>query len=225
MAERFREIRTLLSHIKATESTEVPPIDTEEVKILRGLFYVHLYGALEQSLNEATESFLRAASALGLQNWDLSLRFLPTAMNAQFKGLSDAQSQKKWQKRLAFVNAIYDGHACQIESSVFAPHFQNSEMETIADIASYLGIASDAIKTSPDRFFVDEVVHKRHEVAHGRASPASVGARGRSPDLELRLDGVRRTVDLFVELLEKHFDSYAFLNTPAQTKFLHAETD
>lgn len=225
MAERFREIRTLLSHIKAIESADVPPVDTEEVKILRGLFYVHLYGALEQSLNEATESFLRSASALGLQNLDLSLRFLPTAMNAQFKALSEAQSQRKWKKRLDFVDAIYDGRACRIESSVFAPHLQNSEMETIADIASYLGIATDSIINSPDRFYVDEVVQKRHQVAHGRVSPASVGARGRSADLELRLDGVRRTVDLFVELLEKHYESYAFLNTPAQTRFLEAERD
>ncbi|HDR9256636.1 TPA: hypothetical protein QDB21_002569 [Burkholderia vietnamiensis] len=218
--ERFREIRTLLSHIKTTESVDVPPVDSEETKILRELFYVHLYGALEQSLNEATESFLKAISALGLKNWDLSLRFLPTAMNSHFKGLADAQTQKKWQKRLDFVDAIYNGDACRIETSVFSPHLQSSETGTIGDVLSYLGISPDTIKSSADRFYVDEVVQKRHQVAHGRATPTSVGARGRSTDLELRLDAVRRTVDLFAELLERHYDSLNFLNAPAQARLL-----
>ena len=33
--ERFREGRAFLSYIKTCESTLVPPVDTEEVKIIR----------------------------------------------------------------------------------------------------------------------------------------------------------------------------------------------
>lgn len=223
IAERFREVRTLLSHIKAGESAAIPPVDTEEVKILRGLFYVHLYGVLEHSLSGAIQSFLQAVSDLELKYWDLSLRFLPTAMNAHFKGLSDIQSQKKWQKRLDFVGAIHDGHECRIENSIFSPHLQSSEIEVIAEIVSYLEINSDVIKNSPDRHYVNEVTQKRHQIAHGRTSPSSVGASGRSADLERRLEAIRSFVDLFVELLEKHFNSYEFLNITAKARFVSGE--
>ncbi|MCA7992759.1 hypothetical protein LGM63_19085 [Burkholderia cepacia] len=220
IAERFKEVRSLLSHIKASESTAIPPMDSDDVKILRGLFYVHLYGALEKSLNDIIEIFLQSVSALQLKYWDLSLRFLPTAMNPHFKSLSDSQSQKKWRKRVELVNAIDNGDACRIESSVFSVHLQSSETETLSDITTYLGITSDAIKTSADRYYVDEVANKRHQVAHGRASPATVGAKGRSNDLEIRLDAIRRTVDLFSDLLENHYDALEFLNAPAQARFL-----
>ncbi|WP_198386651.1 MAE_28990/MAE_18760 family HEPN-like nuclease [Burkholderia ubonensis] len=225
IAERFREIRSLLSYIKATESCDLPPVDSEEVKILRGLFYVHLYGVLERSLNDVLECFLQAVSSLQLKYQDLSMRFLPTAMNSHFKSLSDVQSQKKWQKRVDFVCAIQNGEPCKIESSVFALHLQSSETNTISEIANYLGITTESIEKSADRYYVDEVVNKRHQVAHGRTSPAVVGARGRSGDLELRLGAVRRMVDLFAGLLEKHYESLAFLNTSAQTRLLEARRE
>ncbi len=210
--DRLREVRALLSFIKVYESKETPPKDAEEVKIIRGMFYVHLYGALEQSLNDAVTSFLQAVADLGPKNRELALHFLPTAMNSQFKSLSDERTDKKWKRRVDFVNSIQSDEACRIENSVFAIHLQSSSTETLAQVASYLGVSSSPLLLNPDRHYIDEVVAKRHQVAHGRANPSTIGARGRAAELELRLDAVGRTVDLFIGLLENHFQLYAFLN-------------
>ncbi|EPJ96831.1 MAE_28990/MAE_18760 family HEPN-like nuclease [Pseudomonas sp. CFII68] len=220
IADRFRELRMFLSFIKTQESTDVPPIDPLEVKILRGLYYVQLYGALEQSLNDAAEAFLQALSEFQLCNNDFNLAILPTVMNSHFKSLSEVQGQKRWKKRVDFISAIANGDISKIENTVFSPLFQSSEIEVISNVMSYIGIASDLLRESEDRFYVDEVVQKRHQVAHGRISPAVVGARGRSEDLELRLEAVWRIVELVVSMLEEHFKNLEFLTPEAKIKLI-----
>lgn len=218
ISERFREVRSFLSFVKTLESTETPPVDSIEVKALRGLFYVHLYGALEQSLNEVLESFLQAISELELCNHDFDISILPTVMNAQFKSLSDVQGQKKWQKRVDFVSAISGGNPSKIENTVFSPLLQSAEIKTISNIVSYIGISPREIQESNDRHYVDEVVQKRHQVAHGRASPAAVGASRRTDELEPRLEAIWRIVDLFSNILEQHFKTLSFLTEDAKIR-------
>lgn len=220
IADRFREVRTLLSFIKTQESTHVPPSDSIEVKILRGLYYVQLYGALEQSLNEATESFLQGLSEFRLCNNDFTLQILPTIMNSHFKSLSEVQGQKRWQKRVDFISAMTSNDQSRIENTVFSPLFQSSDIEVISNVLSYIGISPASLRESEDRFYLDEVVQKRHQVAHGRISPSIVGSRGRSGELQLRLEAVSRIVDLFVELLDEHFRNFNFLTPSAKIKLV-----
>lgn len=211
LSERLREVRTMLSYIKAAESDHIPPIDSEEVKILRGLFYVHLYGALEQSLNEAVDFFLNGIAVLNLRHKDLNTGFLPTAMNAHFKSLMDVQSQRKWKKRIDFVYALASEDFCKIETAIFSPHLQSADMQTICEVISYMGISTTELDVSPDRHYIDEVVQKRHQVAHGRTNPSTIGANGRSPDLQLRLEAVYRMIELFLQTLEHHFNTSRYL--------------
>lgn len=218
--ERFREGRAFLSYIKTCESTLVPPVDTEEVKIIRGMFYVNLYAILEYSINHIIEEFLTAVSSLQLKNFEFSLLFLPTAMNAHFKSIADSQSERKWQKRVDFVNAIYNGEDAQIENLVFGPHLQSCTNMTMSSVLSYIGMPSIAISSNPDRHYIDEIVNKRHAIAHGRTSSAVVGANGRSSDLELRFDAVQRSVDLFISQIEDYYNSYDFINSSAKSRFL-----
>jgi len=200
------------------ESTETPPLDSEEVKILRGLFYVHLYGALEQSLNEAVACFLQEIASMNFCAKDFSLGFWPVAMNSHFQGLSAVQSNKKWSKRVEFVSAVLSENPCEIGNAIFSPHFQSSESTTISDVARYLGMNHLPIASSADRYYVDEVVQKRHQVAHGRVNPSLVGARGRSSELEIRFDAVSRIVEMFMSLLEEYYSSLAFLTDEARLR-------
>lgn len=225
IAERFRKVRILLSFIKSQESTNVPPVDSIEVKILRGLYYVQLYGALEQSLNDAAEAFLQSLSELKLCNNDFSLSILPTVMNSHFKSLSKVQGQKRWKKRVEFISALANGDLSKIENTVFSPLFQSSEIEIISNVMTYVGINSDSLRECEDRFYVDEVVQKRHQVAHGRISPLIVGSRGRSDDLELRLEAVMRIVEMVLGLLDEHFKDLGFLNLDAKEKIINKQID
>lgn len=220
IGERFREARTFLSFTKQCESLSIPPIDSEEVKILRGMFYVNMYAVIEKSVSYAIEQFLSEVNALGLKNYELSVLFLPVAMNSYFKSIGDAGAEKKWQKRVDFVNAINSGEHAKIESLVFDPHLQSCTNSTIASVLSYIGTSSERIISSPDRHYIDEIVNKRHQIAHGRTSPATIGANGRSAELELRFNAAERTVEIFISQIEEYFNSYSFLNEPSRHRFV-----
>ena len=118
------------------------------------------------------------------------------------------------------TNAIIGGAEAKIESLVFAPHLQSCNNSTMAAVLSYIGTSSQSIDTNPDRHYIDEIVSKRHQVAHGRTSPANVGASGRSPELELRFSAAERTVELFIAQIEIYFNSYLFLNESARHRFI-----
>lgn len=207
---RFREVRSLLSYIKAAESDETPPADSEEVKILRGLYFVHLYGAFEKSTNESFQAYLRGLSSLRLSRKHTAVKFWPTAFDSHFKSVQTTFSEKQWKKRRAFIEAIEEDAACEINDGAFADQLQNVWIETITDILGYLGLAPPDWQEGDARY-LDEIVNKRNQVAHGRTSPLSVGSSGRSSDLQIRFEAVYRIMDALIRRLEDGHQSLPYV--------------
>lgn len=203
---RFQEARNLLSFIKSQESTATPPMDSGEVKSMRGLFYVHLYGAFERSANDSVSTFIRATVDLNVNVQHITPHFLPVALDARFKSLQSAQGNGSWKKRLEFVRAMIATSACSINDALFSEHLQNALPETLEAVAEYMGIGTPTFGAS-DVLAVNEVVDKRNAVAHGRASPSEIGARTRSGTLENRLDSTKAVLSSFMAHMERGFDS------------------
>jgi hypothetical protein len=203
---RFLEARNLLSFIKSLESTATPPVDSGYVKSMRGLFYVHLYGAFERSVNDSVSAFIRATVDLNVNIQHITLHFLPVALDARFKSLQNTQGTGNWKKRLEFVGAMMATSTCSINDALFSEHLQNAWPQTLIAVATYLGIGTPTFDAS-DVLAVDEVVDKRNAVAHGRASPAEIGARTQSGTLENRFDSTKAVLSRFMEHLEAGFDS------------------
>lgn len=203
---RFQEARNLLSFIKTQESTATPPVDAGYVKSMRGLFYVHLYGAFERSVNDAVSTFIRATVDLNVNIQHIAPQFLPVALDARFKSLQSVQGTGNWKKRLDFVSAMIATSTCSINDALFSEHLQNAWPETLTAVASYLGIGAPTFD-APDVLAVDEVVDKRNAVAHGRASPAEIGARTQSGTLENRFDSTKAVLSRYMAHIEAGFDS------------------
>jgi hypothetical protein len=215
-SERMHSVRTLLTFIKSQESESLPPVDTDIVKILRGLFYVHLYGAFEKSVNEGVESYLQAIGEIGAKGYDFSASFLPIALDPRFTSL---QNGDKWQGRIDFSEALHSPEACVINNTVLAMHMQNTKAQTLKAVANYLGASDLYTRTGRDEAYLDEVAEKRNQVAHGRVPPLTVGAVGRSVDLELRLEAMNRLTENFLSMLEDHINSFAFLRPEVRDQY------
>ena len=56
---RLAEVRQFLDAIKELES-DPPAPDSSEVRVMRGLFFVHLYAGLEYAVNAGVEKIGRA---------------------------------------------------------------------------------------------------------------------------------------------------------------------
>lgn len=207
---RFRGVRTLLSFIKSGESTEMPPVDSDEVKILRGLFYAHLYGAFEWSVNDAVQKYLRGLSLLKIESAHTAFRFWPAALDGKFKALQTTYGTGNWRKRVAFIDAIESLDECAINDALFSEHLQNAWPDTVELVLRYLGLTPPNWN-SADVLYLREVVDKRNQVSHGRTDPIRVGSGGRSDDLEYRLLAVKAILDSFVLALESQFPTFTYI--------------
>jgi hypothetical protein len=214
--ERFQQARTLLSFIKTQESSDVPPIDTDEVKILRGLFFVHLYGSFEKSVNEAVEKYIQKIDELNVAFCDFSSLFLPTALDPVFTSI---QMGGKWDKRVDFFKAIESTEKCSIRNTIFSDQLINTWFKNLDRIAICIGARRPFLKNYSDSLYLDEVVEKRNQVAHGRNTPLSVGSSGRSADLESRFVAVRRVFDDYCEMLESHYNCLEFIKASSRADY------
>jgi len=206
--ERMQQVRDFLTFIKTQESEDTPPLDTNIVKTLRGLFFVHLYAAFEKSVNEGVEQYLQSVGSLNIKYSDIVNVFLPTALDAKFTSL---QSGERWQSRVDFSKMLESEEICLINNSVFSMYLQNTKSKVLENIALYIGISNKYFPNERDSHYLDEVVEKRNQVAHGRNTPITIGASGRAVDLEIRIDAVNRILENFFEILEDNFNSLNFV--------------
>lgn len=207
---RFLEVRTLLSSIKSQESTETPPVDSDDVKIIRGLFYVHLYGAFEKSVNEIVMFALREIDSLAIKNFHAAADFLPVTLANIFQSLQAPTTDSKWKKRVEFVKAMQSSAACKISDSVFGDQLQNVSPDRLQEIITYLCLPSPF--SDNDLLPIGEIVEKRNQVAHGRTSPLRVGSSVKSAELESRLTATISIVDRLIECIENGLESLNFIS-------------
>jgi hypothetical protein len=82
-ASRFAEMRRLLTHIKAVE--DAVPVASSDATILRGLFYVHIYGALEYAVHLSVTALLEAISGTGVSYAHFEHLFHCLALDSRFE--------------------------------------------------------------------------------------------------------------------------------------------
>lgn len=214
--ERMQYVRSFLSFIKTQESVATPPVDSDIVKTLRGLFFVHLYAAFEKSINEGLEQYLQNIGSLQLKFSDIASGFLPTALDSKFTSL---QSGDRWQSRIDFSVQLDSQEICPINNTVFSMQLQNTKSKIIENIASYIGAANSYTCDDRDARYLDEVVEKRNQVAHGRNTPITIGGSGRATDLEVRIDATNRILENFFAMLEVNFNALDFIKPERKTDY------
>lgn len=187
---------------------------------MRGLFYVHLYGAFEKSISEGVEQYLQQIADLQIPHAHFIPQFFPTALDALFTSLQS--DSKRLKKRVDFVKKMASTDLCRINNSLFSAQLQNAWPETLLDISAALGISQSFFSNAADSFYLHEIVEKRNQVAHGRNSPFNVGSRGRSDELELRLEVVVRVIDDFLGMLELNLNSLDFVVAAERAVYLPA---
>lgn len=210
-----------LSFIRSLESDSTPPVDSEDVKTLRGLFYVHLYGAFEKSVNECVSAFLSALSTLDIIVPEFEPRIWPIALDKYFRSLHSLPADSSWKKRRDFVTGYQAGDSCLLNDGLFSGQLQNAWPETIEEILANMGIPAPPFEHG-DTLAIREIVAKRNEVAHGRSTPARVGASVRADNLQPRLESVERYIETLAVTLESEYLSLNYVQDQFRPKYQHA---
>src|SRR5437879_1290838 len=113
IATRFREVQEFLSFIRQAELPP-PAIEGSEVKILRGLFYVHLYGAFEVSINAIVAGAARAINAASIPHHKVNHSLGVLVLDGSFRSAAAANFDNRWTKRLELIQMRISSEIAQI---------------------------------------------------------------------------------------------------------------
>lgn len=216
-AERFNESLIYLNYISALEPNPGEPVG-QEIKVMKGLFLVHLYGALEKSTTDTVQLLLTSIKSLQPKNADVILPFNVISMARHWKSIKDTKYKGAFLQMQDFFSALESNSFHGIDETLFSALLMNIWAKTIDEVVGALGISGFNLTVS-DRALIDELVDKRNAVAHGRESAASVGEKYRCDELRKRLNDIQTLMTTFIDRLEVYFEQREFLQPLKQASY------
>lgn len=204
---RLAEVRKLLEHIKRLESAAARDHDAvsgETAAILRGMFFVHLYGALEYAVSLSVQVLLQEITRLAISFSHFEHLVFAVALDPEFKSIVDTGWDSKLEKRRLLLQKQLSMDSCALNDTVFHDQLQNVWTRTLDQVFENLCITADSVPEIRMRGYVDELVTHRNEIAHGRSSASVVGRLKSSGDLEERIKAVSQIIDHVII----NFDDY-----------------
>jgi len=205
--ERFSEVLINLSYIESIEPDGEAP---SYVKILRGLYYVHLYSALERVVNDTIEQTILLIKSENIKNKHYVMPFNVISLNSKMQGFKQCGYKDYFYKSSEVFEAVDSEDRFEISNTIFSQNLQNVWFKTIEETIKSFGAKSIEVDTRV-RFTVDEIVEKRNAVAHGRETPISVGERYRCSVLRDKTREIQMVADLFVATFERYIQEYDYL--------------
>jgi hypothetical protein len=218
---RFSEIHKLLSHIKNLEIVAIRDRDSvsgEIATILRGLFFVQLYGTFEYAVSLSVKVLLQEISRVAMPYCGLERLFHTVALDAQFRSISDTGS--KWPKRKLFLEKQGSNDTCTLNDTIFQEQLQNIWYETLSDLFGYLCIPSKPVPEDRMRGYIDEIVGYRNAVAHGDQSTLEIGRLKTIEDIEKRLEAMTRVTNHIVACFDDLLINRRFVASSHRPAFL-----
>jgi hypothetical protein len=216
-SERLNESLIYLNYISSIEPTPGQPVG-QDIKIMKGLFFVHLYGALEKSTTESVQLLLTKIKSLQPKNEHVTLPFNVISMARKWKSIKDKGYKGVFSQMNDFFLALESSDYHGIDESLFSDLMQNIWANTIDEVVGAFGISGFTLGIS-DRVLIDELVGNRNAIAHGRESAASVGERYMCSDLRKRLNDIQTLIDSFIDRLESYFDQREFVRPAMQVHY------
>lgn len=205
--ERFSEVHINLSYIESIEpNTEAPP----EIKIMRGLYYVHLYSVLEKSLNETIEQTILLIKSKNIKNRHFSTLFNVISLNSKMQSFKQCGYKEYFDRASDIFEGVDSESIFDISNTIFSQNLQNIWYKTIQDTIRSFGAAPISVEPRV-RLTIDEVVDKRNAVAHGRETPIVVGERHRCNVLRTKTQEIQMVVEQIISTFEDYIADYKFL--------------
>lgn len=216
--ERFGDVLINLAFI---EKNEADGESSVEVKILRGLFYVHLYSALEKAINETIEQTILLVKQDSVKNIHYHTAFNLISLNSRMQAFKQCSGKNYFIKSAEVFEGLRSDEIFDLSDTVFSDSLQNIWYKTIQETLRSFGL--EPISIDPRvRLTIDEVVDKRNAVAHGRETPISVGERHRSDILRKKTQEIQLVVEQFVSVFEDYIINKKYLDAQYINDYLQA---
>jgi hypothetical protein len=217
--ERFNEVLQNLAFIESIEPTELTEETPLHVKIQRGLYYVHLYSALEKVVNETVEQVLLVIKSHNIPNNRYKAEFNVIALNNKMKGFKDCGSKDYFNKSIILFESINSEEVFDINNTVLSGTLQNVWFKTIQTTLKSFCVDPIVVEARV-KFTVDEVVDKRNSVAHGRETPVEVGERFRCTVLRKKTADVQLVSEMFIDAFKEYVQQAKFVKNEHRAEYI-----
>ncbi len=214
---RLSESLIYLNYISSIEPDAGLPVPID-FKVMKGLFFVLLYGALEKSATETVQLLLTQIKSLEPKNDHVTIRFNVISMSRKWKSIKDKGYKGAFAQMTDFFSALESNDYLGIDETLFSDLMQNIWANTIDEVVGAFGMSGFTL-TLAERVLLDELVNNRNAIAHGRESAASVGERYRCDELRKRHGDIQTLIDNFIDRLEIYFDTREFVQPAAQAHY------
>ncbi len=203
---QYSEVFSFLNHIKSLEQTDPTAPQSMDLRIAKGLAYVHMYAAIEKTTNDIVTTALIEVDSIKPTTRHLKSSFQPIAVHPSLQSIRDCSSGKFFNRSANIFEAIEENELCAVNETMFGLYLQNVWIESIDEVCRCFGMKKIAI--SPlEKSLLNSIVENRNKVAHGRESASEVGQKHSS-------DHLMRLHDLSVSFCEKLTDEFeTFIST------------
>ena len=222
---RLAEVRNYHAMIVAMENDiQKEPLDPwpDEILVMRGLYYVYLYGALEFSIVRAVQFSLQTIASLNPRYKHFEPMFFSIALDNKFRSFKTSGRDTKWSVRHDMIIQQFSDHQCRISDSIFDEDLQNIHPDTIKSIFDCLNIRKPPTPSSRTSSYVEEVKSRRNAIAHGRESPKSGSGSSDEDYRSKRYSAVSDTIEHILDCLTIYLDNKEFLSEPFRSQYSYA---
>jgi hypothetical protein len=212
---RFNENLTYLNFLTAEEPNDptIPP--SLELKIMKGLFYVHLYSSLEKTLNDLIEQTLTLINSKNVKNKHYNLSFNTISLLNKLQSFKECGYRNFFSKAIEIFEALNSEQIPTLNETVFSNSLQNVWTSTIIEILQAFGINNFMVQPRI-RTTIDEIVDKRNAVAHGRESASVIGERFRTDVLRTKMTVIMNFSYDLIDTFENYHDNSRYLKPQAK---------
>ena len=197
------EIRQFLLMLQTAEVT-VWKNRTDQIRVMKGLFFVHLYGALEFAVSQSVRESIEHLNAQNLMFKDLRPELLSLGLNAQCDSLRDVGGSKKWEKRFELFKHVNASLPVSFDDSVVPTSGRNVDGIELDSVWNAFGLTSTSTPSPSARQRLTTLVRNRNAIAHGDEAPSEVGGRYSVNELGVYLSDLDLTVTHVVLSLDKY---------------------
>ena len=205
-AKRLQDSKKLLDHISQIERD---PASQELVKVLKGSFFVLLYGALEKTVFFLVNLCIQILNTKHEKLLDLKPVLWAIVFNDECNAIHDA-GDKKWTKRWELFSQVKDGVAKQMNDNLYPTTIGNIKLPQIEGIWRTFGILTPARMNERIATRLANLADNRMRVAHGRESVSTVGAGYTGADLYNFYSEVRDYIAYLINCFESYIDNQEY---------------
>lgn len=175
-----------------------------QVKIQKGLFFVHLYGIYEWAITSTINETIKHLNNEAIPLNQVKPIIYSLALNSDCDALYGAGNSKKWIKRWELFNKIDSPNHVIIPIEVMPTDGGNFKVKQLDSIKMSFALHQNLYELMSDGGILSELVDNRNHIAHGNNTPNEIGARYTPLELEKRLEIIERNCTYLISTFEEY---------------------